>query len=190
MTATKTLSAKQIITGEMLAEMPDVNRVELIKGKVNAMSPTNQKLAILESRFARWLGNYVEERNIGEILIGEAGIYTGKNPDTVRGADVLFISYERLAKDPGKTFLDVAPELVIEIVSPNDRWEDLKAKINEYLAIGVDFVWVVEPQTQTIQVYEAGGNIREYRSGEPLPAKGLLEGFELDIQKLFANLAS
>lgn len=74
---------------------------------------------------------------LGEVMVGEVGIDTGRDPDTVRAADVLFISHERLKKASPEGFLDVVPELVVEIMSPTNKWEEVRRRVEEYLGIGV-----------------------------------------------------
>lgn len=114
------------------------------------MSPTGYRHGAVEAAIARQLGNCVEGRRLGTVMSGKVGIITQRNPDTVRGADVAYISNERLARAKAEGYLDVAPELVVEVVSPSDRWSELNEKVNEYLACGVDEVWIVDPRTQRV----------------------------------------
>lgn len=130
------------ITGDELFALGDIGPAELIDGRIIPMSPTGGEHGRLESELAALLREHVRQRRLGWVLAGEAGIYTRRNPDRVRGMDVAFISAARLPRLPAG-FLTVAPELVVEIVSPTDRWSDVQAKVEEYLAIGVDVVWVV-----------------------------------------------
>jgi Uma2 family endonuclease len=81
--------------------------------------------------------HFVQEHNLGWVMTGEIGIYTRRNPDRVRGADVVFLSKECWPDRPPKGFLEVAPDLVVEIISPNDRWQDVRQNLAEYFAIGV-----------------------------------------------------
>jgi hypothetical protein len=113
---------ERCITGEALFAMGDIGRAELVKGEIVPLMPTGFLHAIIESRVARLLGNFVDTHDMGYVLTGEAGIYTQRDPDTVRGMDVAYISKERLAQTESQSFLDVAPELVVEVISPDDRW--------------------------------------------------------------------
>jgi len=125
-----------LITGDELARMPGHDLTELVDGRIVPLSPTNPEHGRLEANVARVLGNFVSAQNLGSVLVGEVGIFTRWRPDRVRGADVAFIShaqYERRTKSRG--FLDVAPELVVEILSPERP--DTDQKVVEYLAIGV-----------------------------------------------------
>lgn len=177
----------RLITGEELLAMGDIGPCELIDGEVVPMSPTGGVHGRIEMRLGRWLDVFVDEHDLGWVLGGEVGIYTRRNPDRVRGADVAFWSHERLPEGPPPGFLDVAPELVVEVVSPNDRWQDIREKIEEYFAIGVDRVWVVVPRTRSVLVYESPTTLRQFKEGDVLEGEGVLEGFTLPIARLFAS---
>ncbi len=143
------------ITGEDLARLGDIGPSELIKGEIVYMSPTGFWHGSVESRISRIVGNFVSAKALGEVFSGEVGIYTQRNPDTIRAADVGFVSRGRLAQVKSKSYLDVAPELVVEILSPDDRWSDLTDKLDEYFAIGVNLIWVVDPRRKQVYVYRS-----------------------------------
>ncbi len=177
---------RKIITGEELSDLGNIGPCELIAGRIAKISPAGIEHGRLEAKLARKLGMFVEESQPGEVLVGETGIYTKRNPDTVRGADIIYISHDCLRKaTPGK-FLDIAPELVVEILSPGDRWRDANRKVDEYLALGVSWVWVIEPKKKTISVFNASGETRQYEEGDILEGEGLLTGFRLDVKDFFS----
>jgi Uma2 family endonuclease len=175
-----------LITGKELAEMEDIGPCELVEGRIIKMSPVKMPHGKYEMRFARYLGNYVEEHNLGEVNGGEVGIYTRRDPDTVRGADLLFISHARVAKATPGGFLDVAPELVVEIMSPSDRWGTVQKKLREYFEIGVMVVLVIEPEEQVVSVYRSPTEIRELSIHDALTLEDILPGFRLPLADLFA----
>ncbi len=119
-------------------------------------------------------------------MVGEVGIYTHRNPDTVRAADVAFISNERYAerKQPSG-FLDVAPDLVVEIMSPDDRWNDVTQKLREYFSIGVRLVWVAHPETRTVYAYRSMTDVREFGESDVLSGDEVLPGFSAPVGSLF-----
>ncbi len=95
------------------------------------MSPTGGQHSVLEFNLGGYLGNFVADRRLGWVMGGEVGIYIRRNPDRVRGADIAFISKERLPNSPPKGFLEIAPELVVEIMSPGDRWQGMRQKMKD-----------------------------------------------------------
>ncbi len=185
---TTTTVPETLVSAEELYEMGDIGPCELIEGRIIKMSPTKTTHGRLESRLDRWLGNFVEANDLGEVMTGETGIYTKRNPDTVRGADILFISHGRLKMATPDKFLDVAPELVIEILSPSDRWKDMEKKIAEYFAIGVEWVWVVDPKKKAVMVFSSSETMKVYKEGDVLSGESISKGFQLDISKFFSRL--
>ncbi len=113
------------------------------------MTPTGDEHGAVEANITAELRAHVRDRNLGKVRSGEVGVYVRRNPDTVRAADVLYISHERYARKTSSVFLDVAPDLIVEILSPSDSWKEVTQKLREYLAIGVRLVWVVDPVART-----------------------------------------
>ena len=119
------------------------------------------------------------------MLVSEVGLLTKRNPDSVRGIDVGFISNERLAQVQSESFLDIAPELVVEVVSPGNTWQEMREKIEEYFLVGVERVWIVEQKRQRVLVYRDAGHFDEVRRGGVVQGEGVLSGFELALDDLF-----
>jgi len=178
------LPETKLVTGEDLLAMGDIGPCELIDGRIVPMSPTGDEHGILESEVGRRLGNFVADRKLGWVMVGEVGIYIRRNPDRVRGADVVFISKKRLPMPRGK-FLAVAPELVVEVMSPDDRRQDVREKVEEYFSIGVQWVWVVEPANRAVLVFRSPTEMQKFEEGDMLHGEGVLEGFELPVASLF-----
>jgi Uma2 family endonuclease len=129
MSATGISVKDQLITGEELLEMGGVGPCELIDGKIVPMSPTGFEHGRIEAALSRELSGFVHKHNLGWVATGEVGIYTRRNPDRVRGADIAFVSKERLPAGRPSGFLEVAPDLIIEILSPDDCWLDMWQKL-------------------------------------------------------------
>ena len=176
---------ERLMTGEELARRPDLNPCELVNGRVVPMAPAGLIHGEVESRLDVELALYARETGSGRVLVGEVGIYTGRDPDTVRGADIVFISHERYARRGASVFLDVAPELVVEILSPEDRPGQVNDKIREYLAAGVDRIWFVNPRRRSVLVYRSSGQVEALEVGDTLRDEEILPGFALPLSELF-----
>jgi Uma2 family endonuclease len=180
-----TLTETKLITGEELAALGNLGRCELIEGRVVPMAPTGDEHGGIEIKIGGKLDVFATTHKLGKVRVDEVGIYTHRNPDTVRGADALFISNERYAQKKSPSFLDVAPELVVEILSPNDSWSDVTQKLREYFAIGVQLVWVVDPQARIIYAYRSMTDVREFTGHDDLPGDEILPGFLVKVAELF-----
>lgn len=113
------------------------------------------------------------------------GIYIRRNPDTVRGPDLLFISHERYARRQTGAYLTVAPELVVEVLSPEDRPGAVREKLADYFSAGIDRAWVVDPKERRILVYRSLTDVQELRVGDTVTDEELLPGFRLSVSELF-----
>ncbi len=187
MPATAPPPADRLLTGEDLARLPDGERFELVEGCLVTMSPTSWHHGRYVRRITNLLSAFVDAHDLGDVLVGEVGVYVGRDPDTVRAPDVLFISTERLARVRSESYLDVAPELVVEVVSPGNTWQELREKTAEYLAAGVERVWIVEPTRQTVLVYAEPDTPTALKRGDTLRGEGALDGLALDVAALFAD---
>jgi Uma2 family endonuclease len=178
---------KERLTGEDLLAMGDRGPCELVDGKLVQMVPTGGQHARIESALGLELGLWARERKNGWVMVGEVGIYTRRDPDRVRGADIAFVSQERAPEGPPRGFLEVAPELVVEIVSPGDRWQEVQQKLEEYFEAGVGQVWMVAPDSREVLIYDSAEQIRRLTEEDVLKGEGILEGFELRIGDLFVG---
>ena len=173
-----------ILTGEELYALGSTGCCELIEGNLISVSPTGYVHGIVEVRIAKILSLFVEKHQLGYVLGGEVGIYTRRNPDTVRGADVIFISKERLTQSQSRSWLDVAPELIVEILSPGDLWTEVGDKLEEYFSIGVNQVWIADPRRRQVFVYTSP--LKAIRCTEKISAPDILPGFEADVADFFS----
>ena len=162
------VESPRLVTGEDLFKMGDIGRAELVKGVIVHMSPTGYLHGLIEGKFFAKLLAFVEQQSLGRVLVGEVGIYMARHPDTVRGADVAFISNEGLAKVRSSSYLDVAPELVVEILSPDDRWSDLMEKLGEYFDVGVLVVWLADLRKRSVYVYRSLTDVQHLTVGDVL----------------------
>src|SRR3954453_13340862 len=110
---TLTATQPKLLTAEEYLLLPDDGRrTELRRGVVVYMTPPGFRHGEVCSRLNRWIGNYVEEHDLGRTLTNDSGIITERNPDTVRGADVSFYSYHRVARGPSPVgYANASPEI-------------------------------------------------------------------------------
>lgn len=179
---------EKLFTGEEALELGLDQPFDLVNGRIVFIDHTGDEHGFHEAEIAWYLINFNRKHKLGWVFVGEVGVYTSSQPDTVRGVDVVFISRQRLPLPTGKA-LRVAPELVVEIVSPSDRWTEIRSKIAEYFAIGVERVWIVEPDKKQVLVYRTPTEFTQFTQQETVLGEGILEGFELPLSELFADLS-
>ena len=175
-----------VLTGDELLRMPWLNPCELVGGRVVRMTPTNPTHGRIEVNVAAALRNFARAQDLGVVMAGEVGVFTNRDPDTVRAPDVLFLPHERdAARTRRDGFLDVAPELVVEILSPTDRPVEVQRKLREYFAAGVRVVWVVDPAERAVRVHDGHGAPRRFAAGDVLRGGTVLPGLELPVDEVF-----
>ena len=150
------------------------------------MTPTTPEHGRVEGNIFRVLDAFVRPRALGKVFVGEVRVYTKRNPDRVRAADALFVMNETYARRSDQAaYLDVAPELVVEILSPNDTVMDLTEKRREYFAIGVKLVWVPDPRARRVMVFRSLTDVRELTETDQLSGDDVLPGFAVGVATLF-----
>jgi Uma2 family endonuclease len=179
----------KLITAEEFFQLGDsIGVAELIQGRIVEMNPPGFRHGRIAFRLAHLLENYLETHDIGRISGLDAGVITHRDPDSVRGADVLFYSYARLPadQDPAQ-YPNLPPEIIWEIVSPSDRWKDILGKVHEYLEANVLLVCIVDPERTCVHTYFPDRPTEKCERHEIWREPTLLPGFELSLDKLFAT---
>ena len=179
--------ATETITAQELLRMGDMGPCELIEGVIVKMAPAGAEHGRIVLKLGALLLEHVEARGLGMVCAGDTGIVLERDPDTVRGPDVLFVRSERVPKG-GKirVFLSLAPDLVAEIVSPSDRWSAVEKKISEFLDFGVPLVWVIDPETRRVHVYRKGYDVRVLGPDDTLTGGHVLPEFSCKLRDILA----
>ena len=120
-------------------------------------------------------------------VIGEVGFYLARNPDTVRAPDVAFVARERFPHGLPQEFIDGAPDLAVEVVSPNDSHADVMEKVGEYLDAGTRLVWVASRRTRSVTVHRPDGTAQTLRADDVLSGEDVLPGFQVRVRELFGG---
>lgn len=181
--------SERLLTGEEFWRLGEdrTEHAELVAGRVIPGMPTGHEHGDIEATITALLLLFVRQAKLGKVMSGEVGLYTQRNPDTIRAADVLFISNGRYAKITSGSFLDVAPELIVEILSPDDSWRTVDKKLREYFAAGVVLVWIVNLESRTVTAYRSMTDVREFGADDILSADEVLPGFAISVDEIFGN---
>ena len=177
--------ATRMTADEFLRLHGDESHVELVNGEVVREDMPGSSHGKISQRFARKIGNFIEEHDLGTDFINDTFIRTGT--DSVRGMDYGFISFKRLPKD---VVLDdgpvpAVPELIVECLSPSNRKSDMQKKIDEYLNIGVDVVVVVDPHLELVSIYRKDELPIRFHNGDDFTLPDVLPGFSVPLKTFF-----
>ena len=112
-------SQRSRLTAEDASGLAPSGLWELVDGRVVSVSPAGARHGDVVARVTRLLANFVDARRLGKVLAGDAGFILRRDPDTVRAPDVAFVTAARLPGRPPAEFMSGAPDLAIEIISPN-----------------------------------------------------------------------
>ena len=168
--------------------MPDDGfRYELVRGELRKMPPAGTNTDTSQGRYlVGELRSHVKANGLGRIY-AETGFEIHSNPDTVRAPDVAFVSRERLEEvGPVEGYWPGAPDLAVEVVSPNDRHSEVIGKALEWLDAGCRMVLVVDPKQHTVTVYRSREYIRILAEGDALDGADVIPGFSLPVTEIFA----
>ena len=179
--------AERLLTAEEFRRLPDDGvRRELVRGRVVRMNVPAPRHGYICGNIVGLVRPFVVERKVGRVISNDSGVLTRRDPDTVRGVDVAYYSFSRLPPGPlPEGYVEAAPELVFEVRSPTDRWDEVVAKAGEYLAAGVGVVCVLDPGTQTAHVYGADAPTRVVAPDDELTFPELLPGFRAPVRAFF-----
>jgi Uma2 family endonuclease len=160
---------------------------ELVRGRAVEVPMAGARHGKVCFKAAVILGGFVIDSDLGHAMSNDTLIRTRSDPDGARGADVCFISYARLPKGAVPDGpLEVAPELVVEVRSPSDRWTDVVGKGLEYLDAGVTAVVILDPPTASAVVYRADARSEIVEGDQPLTLPDVLPGFAVPVSRFFA----
>lgn len=176
------------MTAEELFQLPDDDyKYELVEGELIRMPPSGGEHGYLANNASSLLRTHVKARDLGVVCGAETGFILKRSPDTVRAPDAAFIAKARIpAEGIPRTYWPFAPDLAVEVVSPNDRFDEVQEKIVEYFAAGTRLVWVVLPKTRTVLVYRSFHEVRSLGVNDELNGEDVVPGFTCRVAELFA----
>jgi Uma2 family endonuclease len=190
MAATKRTEAtkQKLMTAEELLRLPDNGKMyELLDGVLIEMSPPGAEHGGVMSNVSYALQAHVRANALGTILDGDPGIFLRHNPDRVRAPDVCFIARERMpASEIPRGYLDLVPDLIVEIISPNDTAAEVEQKVEEWLREGARLVWAVYPDTRSVVAYHGLASVRIFTENETLAGEDVLPGFAVPVAEFFS----
>jgi Uma2 family endonuclease len=173
----------KLMTAAELLELPRGEwRYELVEGELITSSPAGAEHGEVAAEIGARLRNYVREHRLGKTYAAETGFLLGERPDSVRAPDVAFVRADRVVNV--RTYFPGAPDLAVEVLSPNDRASEVEAKVRHWLRSGTRMVMVVDPETQTATVHRSTTTVR-LSANDALDGGDVVPGWKLPLRELF-----
>ena len=186
MTTTTTTEAKLLTADDLLRLYGEGVRGELIRGVLCETMPTGELHGKIVMRLGGALFGFIEPRGLGTLFASDSGVWIERDPDTVREPDIAFTSVERLPLDAWNTgYAQMVPDLVVEVVSPSDGRREVHDKARMWLSHGVRLVWVVHPETRTVDAYRPDGDATTLSETDALDGLDVLPGFTCAVSDVF-----
>lgn len=182
-------TSTRLLTAEEFAQLPNENGEvrELVRGQVIIMNQPFPRHGQVCAEIVFELKAYLRVTHLGHVVSNDSGIRTESNPDTVRGGDVSYIGFDKVAPGPlPQGYLDAVPDIVFEVLSPSDRKGTTLQKVGEYLLAGVGWVCVVHPGRETITVHHDDEETI-LRGDDLLVFPDLLPGFAVPVGRFFGD---
>ena len=176
------------VTADELLRMPEEPgcSYELVQGRLIQMPKPGALHGIVGMRLVAALLPFVEERGLGALFPQDTGFKLATRPDTVRAPDLSFVGRDRVASIGfPEGFWPGAPDLAVEVKSPNDTWSELARKANEYLMFGTRLVWVIDPKRRHVVVFRPDALPATLTSGDELDGGDVVPGFRFPVSRLF-----
>ena len=180
-------TTSQVTAAELLALPSGMGkRYELVLGELRVMSPAGWRRGNVVSNLHELLASFVKRHDLGMMFGAETGFRLARDPDTVRAPDIAFIAKQSLPTEmPREAFWPGAPDLAVEVLSPDDRTGEIDDKIEAWLAAGTIAVWIVDPKLRTVAIYEAENKVSVKSVGQALDGGALVPGFSCAVDDLF-----
>jgi Uma2 family endonuclease len=172
---------------DLLAMANDENHYELVRGELTMTVPAGARHGKLAARLVVAIGSHIEEHELGEVYTAEPGFQLESEPLTIRAPDVAFVRQERIpSAGVPEGFWAIAPDLVIEVISPSETAQQVHEIVADYLRAGTQVLWIVYPATQTVMEYRPPMEARRLASEDALDGGDVVPGFRYPLKKLFA----
>jgi Uma2 family endonuclease len=176
------------MTADELLRLPDNGmRRELIAGELYEMPPAGGEHGYVGGSAIGELRAFLKQHPEigGGLFAAETGFRLARDPDTVRAPDVAYVGPDRLDQARVRGYPELAPDFVVEVVSPNDTASEVQSKVDEWLRAGVLLVWVLYPATRTAMTFRSDGAVALLHADDTITAEPVLPGFACRLGDLF-----
>src|SRR6266513_1637977 len=181
------VSASPLMTAEEVERISIPGKVtELVRGRLVVREPPGTWHGAISAKLTYLLADFVYRQGLGMVFGQDTGFKIGSDPDTVRAPDVAFVARERVGVIRERGYAELAPDLLAEILSPDDRPAEVLAKVADWLAAGTKIVWVIDPDRRETRVYRRDGTLTVLGSEGSLEGEDVLPGFTCPLKDVLS----
>ena len=182
-----TTTKQELLTADDLLRLYSQGvRGELIRGVLCKTMSVGQEHGEIVVNLAALLWNFIRAQRLGRLVASDSGVWLERDPDTVREPDIAFFSAEKVPPGIRVTgYSETVPDLVVEVHSPSDSMREVHDKARMWLSYGVRLVWVVHPDTRTIDVHHQEHRVSTLTETDALDGADVLPGFSCAVSDLF-----
>ncbi len=181
---TKPLTAEEFYTWANRPENRD-RTCELERGEIVEISRPGKRHGLICANGIRILWNYAAQRKKGYVCSNDTGIIVERDPDTVRGPDILFFEDATKLEEVEEKYGEAPPLLSVEVLSPNDTPGKVMRRVREQLRFGTQMVWVVDSEARNGTVHQRGREPLVVEETEELTGEEVLPGFRCRVAEFF-----
>ena len=178
-------------TSDQFLRHPAANeRTELVRGRIRMMTPASGAHGLVSGTIFHLLAAHVRQHRLGRCFADSTGYTLPNLLNTVRAPDASFVRADRLPPEGvGPTFLQLAPDLAVEVLSPSESAADVAEKLADYRAAGTPLVWVIDPASRTVAVISLAEPASTLGANDLLTGGDVAPGFACEVSELFEGLA-
>jgi Uma2 family endonuclease len=177
--------AQRLITAEEFWLLPGSKHQELICGEVVETQLPSVVHGTTVVAVGTLLRQWAISSKAGHVGL-KAGFILARDPDTVRGPDVWYVSGGRVPpNDVPEGFWTIPPNLAVEVVSPSETADEVREKVRDFLMAGTPMIWTVYPRSREVVVHTADGLARTYAGEDVIEYPDMLPGFSCNVAELF-----
>ena len=158
---------------------------ELVRGEVVEMSRPGRMHGFICANVAILLGLYARQRKKGYVCSNDTGVIVERDPDTVRGPDVMFFEDAETFEEIDRKWEGGPPRLAVEVLSPNDSAGNVNRRIRDQLRFGTPLVWLLDPEERNVTVYRPGRDYQVLEEGEEITGEDVLPDFRCKVAEFF-----
>jgi Uma2 family endonuclease len=178
------------VEAEWQRTLEDEHRFEWIDGQLKEKPDMGAKANRVTAILIRLLDTYTTTHQLGFVLAPECGYKIfPRDPKKVRKPDASFVARGRLPNNElPDGHMTVAPDFVVEVISPNDLAEEIDARVADYLSAEVRLLWLIYPATRSVWIVRRDGTAARLTETQELSGEDVVAGFTCPVRALFADL--